>query len=113
MAYEVINNADETIIQDHELKLKVRVTQGIGTEGTAFCLGTLYAEKSSYIPSKTYTFQIISDDPNAEEIKKLAIFFFASLLDTELYIIEIPRNSALFPQEAQRIFGNNNYERAV
>jgi len=46
-------------------------------------------------------------------LKKLAVFFFASLLDTELYVVEIPRDSALFPQEALRIFGTGDYERAI
>ncbi|PWK70821.1 hypothetical protein LX99_04528 [Mucilaginibacter oryzae] len=59
-----------------------------------------------------YQFQAMGD-ADAENLKNLARFFFASLLDTELYVLEIPRGSALFPQEAQRIFGTAGYERAV
>lgn len=114
MGYEVINAAKETTIRDVDSGLKVRITLNEGTSGTAFCLGTLYAAKNSFIPQKVYLFQVINDgDIDADSVKKIAVFFFASLLDTELYIVEVPRNSALFPQEAQRIFGGTNYERAV
>ncbi|QHS56475.1 hypothetical protein GWR56_13350 [Mucilaginibacter sp. 14171R-50] len=110
MGYEVINNTKETIIIDTTSGLKVCVNPGEGVDGTAFCQGTLYAEKRSYVPRQTYVFQ---GDGDAADIRKMAVFFFVSWLDTELYIVEIPRNSALFPQEAQRIFGSVTYERAV
>jgi len=114
MRYEVINKEDETVIMDNESGLKVRVTIGEATVGTAFCLGTLYMARSSFVPTKIYVFQVMGDDiALLENIKNLAVFFFASLLDTELFIVEIPRSSALFPQEAERIFGEINYERAV
>lgn len=114
MGYEVINTAEETIIRDVESGLKVKVTVNTGTPGTAFCIGTLYTVERSFTPLKVYLFQVISEgDADAQSVKKMAVFFFASLLDTELFIVEIPHDSALFPQEAARIFGGINYERAV
>jgi hypothetical protein len=73
----------------------------------------LYTVKGGFVPVKVYQFQAVSEPADAESLKKLAVFFFASLLDTELYVVEIPRDSALFPQEALRIFVAGDYERAI
>ena len=114
MAYEVISTAAETIIVDKDSALKIRVTNNDAIAGTAYCLGTLYTENGSFSPAKVYTFQVSGDETiPVEQVKQAAVFFFASLLDTERYILEIPRSSALFAQEAQRIFGDTSYERAV
>lgn len=113
MGYEVIHTAAETVISDNDAGLKVRVATAKPTPGTTFGIGTLYTIKGGFIPVKIYLFQAVSEKADAESLKKLAVFFFASLLDTELYVVEIPRDSALFPQEALRIFGTGDYERAI
>lgn len=110
MGYEVIHTATDTVICDGNLK--VRVSEGQPVAGTAFGLGTLYRDHKGFTPVKVYLFQAVTNI-DAESLKKLAVFFFASLLDTELYVLEIPRDSTLFPQEAQRIFGHYDHERAI
>jgi hypothetical protein len=113
IGYEVIQTADETVISERGSALKVRVTTDKPTQGTAFGIGTLYAVKGGFVPVKVYLFQAMTEQADAESLKKLAGFFFASLLDTELFVLEIPNDSALFPQEAMRIFGHSKHERAV
>jgi len=111
MGYEVINTAADTVITVDGIKVKISHSQPI--PGTAFATGTLYKDDRGFTPVKTYIFQSLNEQATAENLKKLAAFFFASLLDTELYLIEIPRESALFPEEAKRIFGDQSYERAI
>ena|ERR1700761_1773663 len=110
MKYEVVYSEQETVITIDGVKARVGVSAP--TPGTAFVLGTLYEEHKGFTPVKVYQFQAIGE-AGSESLKKLAGFFFASLLDTELYILEIPRGSALFPVEAERIFGALDHERAV
>lgn len=110
MKYEVVYTEQETVITIDGVKARVSINQPV--TGTAFALGTLYEDHKGFTPVKVYQFQAIGD-ADAESLKKLAGFFFASLLDTELYIVEIPRSSALFPEEARRIFGALEHERAV
>jgi hypothetical protein len=113
MRHEVVPIASETIITDTETGLKIRVTGDKPTPGTAYGTGTLYTGQGCFVPVKVFSFQAVNDDADAESLKKLARFFFASLLDAEWFIVEIPRDSALFPQEAARIFGAVSYERAL
>lgn len=113
MGYEVINTTKETLINDSDTGLKVRISLNKPAPGTAFAIGTLYTEKSGFIPLKVYLFHSINEDTDSESLKKVAIFFFATLLDTDLYVVEVPRDSSLFTLEAERIFGGTNYERAV
>jgi len=111
MGYEVTPTATDTVITVDGIKVKISNSKP--TPGTAFATGTLYKDDRGFTPVKTYTFQSMTGQAGAESLKKLAAFFFASLLDTELYIVEIPRDSALFPEEARRIFGDQHYERAI
>ena len=113
MRHEVVPIAAETIITDTETGLKIRVTVDKPTPGTAYGTGTLYTGQGCFVPVKVFSFQAMNDDADPESLKKLARFFFASLLDAEWFIVEIPRDSALFPQEAARIFGVVSYERAI
>lgn len=110
MKYEVVYTEQETIITIDGVKAKVSTQAAV--PGTAFALGTCYKDDLGFVPVAIYQFLAVGD-ADAESLKKLAVFFFASLLDTELYVVEIPRNSALFPQEAQRIFGYYDHERAI
>lgn len=97
MKYEVVYTEQETVITIDGVKARVSTLPPVS--GTAFVLGTLYQGDRGFVPVTIYQFLAIGD-ADADSLKKLAVFFFASLLDTELYVIEIPRDSALFPQEA-------------
>ena len=110
MKYEVVYTEQETVITIDGVKARVSTLPPVA--GTAFVLGTLYKDERGFVPVTIYQFLAVGD-VDAESLKKLAVFFFANLLDTELYVIEIPRDSALFPQEAQRIFGRYDHERAI
>lgn len=110
MRYEVVYAGKETNITID--KTKAKITTDAPIPGTAFAIGTLYQAQRGFVPVAIYQFQALGD-ASAENLKNLARFFFSSLLDTEWYVLEIPRESALFPEEAQRIFGTANYERAV
>jgi hypothetical protein len=111
MKVEVIYSGEETTITVDGVTAKVSI--GKPVPGTAFALGTLYKDDRGFSPEKLYLFQAMNEVADAENLKGLAVFFFCSLLDTDLYVVEIPRDSALFPQEAHRIFGTQDYERAI
>jgi hypothetical protein len=38
-------------------------------------------------------------------LKDVVDFYFTTLLETELYVKEVPQDSALFEQEAVRLYG--------
>lgn len=92
--------------------MKARINTNVAVQGTAFAIGTLYKDDGGFVPVTVYQFLAVGA-ADAESLKKLPVFFFASLLDTELYVVEIPRDSALIPQEAQRIFGHRDHERTI
>jgi hypothetical protein len=110
MRYEVIYAEQETVVTIDGVKARINTNAAV--PGTAFAIGTLYKDDGGFVPETVYQFLAVGA-VDAESLKKLAVFFFASLLDTELYVVEIPRDSALFPQEAQRIFGHCDHERAI
>lgn len=112
MRYEVTYAAEETVINVDGIKAKVSLATL--NAGTTFALGTVYInERGGFVPVKIYQFQAMNNEANAEGLKGLADIFFGSLLDPDLYVVEITRDSALFSEEAQRIFGTRDYERAI
>jgi hypothetical protein len=71
----------------------------------AYCLGSLYRIKGGFIPEKIYVFQ--SRKGELATLKDVVDFFFTTLLETEHYVKEVPRDSALFAQEALRLYVAN------
>ena len=107
MAYQVLTADSGTVIANTNSDLWVRVNElkeVIIAENTAYCLATLYRIKGGFIPEKIYVFQ--SRKIDLITLKNAIDFFFMTLLETELYVKEVPQDSALFPQEAARIYGN-------
>jgi hypothetical protein len=39
-------------------------------------------------------------------VKQAIDFFFTTLLDTELFVKEVPKDSVFFPQESAKLFGS-------
>ena len=75
-------------------------------EGTALLEGTLYKEEGTFVQAGTYLFEAltkyfepITGDISLEDFKSAAAFYFTSVLQTELYLIGIPRQSSLCPGE--------------
>lgn len=79
---------------------------------SAYMLTTLYAVRGGFVQDKTFVFQIVNmnnsvlDETDLDELKKVIDFFFVSILGTELYIKEVPLDSALFALESSRLFGS-------
>jgi hypothetical protein len=106
MAYQVLNADSGTVIADTNSDLCVQVNELKDVtlaENTAYCLATLYQIKGGFIPEKIYSFQ--SKKVDLETLKNVVDFFFTTLLETELYVKEVPSDSALFSQEAARLYG--------
>ncbi|MFD0749127.1 hypothetical protein ACFQZS_03175 [Mucilaginibacter calamicampi] len=110
MRYQVLTAGKRTEI--HDLEEKVRITifekdQQNSAAGTAYGLATQYRVKGGFVPEKVFVFQ-------TEVLVEVALvkhamdFFFTTLLETELYVKEVPRDSALFPQESAKLFGKPN-----
>ncbi|MEN0057067.1 MAG: hypothetical protein AAGC65_25530 [Mucilaginibacter sp.] len=76
---------------------------GADLAGTAYCLATVYGEKGGYFAQKVLVFQ--TDEPDLDALKKAVDQFFEVELKTDLYVKEVPKDSALFEQEAARLYG--------
>ena len=106
MAYQVLTADSGTVIADTDTDLWVQVNERkevTMVENTAYCLATLYRIKGGFVPEKVYVFQARKVDLTT--LKNVVDFYFSTLLETELYVKEIPQDSLLFPQEAVRIYG--------
>ncbi|PAW92278.1 hypothetical protein CKK33_01730 [Mucilaginibacter sp. MD40] len=102
MGYEVIQRGEETVISG---EVQIRVYSGTINVEKPFLLGHLYRVQGGFVPVKTYVFEVTDECRDVDALKKAVDFFFASLLDTEWYVKEIPRSSLLFPIEGKRLFG--------
>lgn len=104
MAYHVLTENNKTIIADSDLRVFVNdIKEVVMTERRYYCLATLYKIKGGFIPERVYLFQ--STQVELPTLKNAVDFFFTTLLETELYVKEVPQDSALFPQEAARLYG--------
>jgi hypothetical protein len=109
MAYQVLTVDNRTVIEDKHADLQVQVIDGkvaIDIENTPYCLATLYLVKGGFMPEKVFIFQALKKT-SLEMLKRSVDFFFSTLLETELYVKEVPPDSALFAEEAERIYGRN------
>ncbi len=68
--------------------------------GTAYCLATQYQIKGGFVPQKVWVFETEETDLNT--LRKFVDEYFATVICTDLYVKEVPQDSALFPQEALR-----------
>jgi len=113
MAYQVLTADNKTLIIDTEAGLQVKVKEGDKqnvAENTAYCIATLYKIKGGFVPEKVYVFEAVAATDLAK--LKLAVdFFFSTLLDTELYVKEVPPDSTLFAEESIRLYGKNEEEK--
>lgn len=73
---------------------------------TAYCLVTQYMIKGGFIPEKVYVFE--TDDHDLEALKKVVDEYFSTVVKSELYVKEVPKDSTLFEQEAERLYGTVN-----
>jgi hypothetical protein len=106
MAYQVLTADSGTVIADTDTDLWVQVNELKAVsiaDNTAYCLATLYRIKGGFIPEKVYVFQARKVD--LATLKNVVDFYFMTLLETELYVKEVPQDSTLFEQEAARLYG--------
>ncbi|MCR8560306.1 hypothetical protein KXD93_21820 [Mucilaginibacter sp. BJC16-A38] len=113
MAYRVLTAHNRMEIEDTDSGLRVVVNEKGKTrlpENSAYCLATLYRIKGGFIPDKIFVFRALNGIDLAT-LKKGVDFFFTTLLETELYIKEVPADSALFSQESARWYGDHKEEK--
>jgi len=70
---------------------------------TAYCLATQYVIKGGFVPKMVWVFE--TDDIDLDALKRFVDDYFTTVLGTDMYVKEVPQDSALFPQEAARIYG--------
>jgi len=78
-------------------------------ENAADCLATLYKIKGRFIPEKIFVFLSLTEI-SLKGLKKTVDFFFSTLIETELYVKEVPQDSILYPEEALRLYGKKEEE---
>jgi hypothetical protein len=108
MAYQVLTAGKRTEITDLGNNVRIAVLEkdkNISPAGTAYCLATQYKNKGGFIPEKIFFFQTTAV-VDVAVVKEAIDFFFTTLLETELYVKEVPRDSILFPQESAKLFGS-------
>ena len=111
MAYHVLTAENKTVIADTDSGLRVQVNEKKEVtiaKDTAYCLATLYKIKGGFIPEKVFVFQ--TAEKNLVTLKNVVDFYFTTLLETDLYVKEVPPDSALFAEEALRLYGKNVQE---
>jgi hypothetical protein len=107
--YIITTREDITIIEMQNKGFKMRVLKDGGNHFkgvTALLEATLYIEKNSFVPVCSYFFELLDADNNPSsqctdvDFFKAAVgFYFNTLLDTELYVISVPKASILCPAE--------------
>jgi hypothetical protein len=110
MAYQVLTADSGTVIADTGSELWVQVNElkeTVIARNTAYCLATLYQIRGGFIPEKVYVFQARKIDLST--LKNVVDFYFATLLETELYVKEVPQDSALYEQETARLYGTVSF----
>ena len=108
MGYQVLTAGKRTEITDLENKVRIAVFEQdkkVSAAGTAYCLATQYRVRGGFVPEKIFIFQTTTV-VEVTVVKQAIDFFFMTLLETELYVKEVPRDSVLFPQESAKLFGS-------
>lgn len=112
MAYQILTADNRMVLVDQASGLRVQVEENKGAEIaaiTAYILATLYRVRGGFVPEKVFVFRALTET-SLETLKKAADFFFCTLLETELYVKEVPPDSVLFAEEAVRIYGKQGEE---
>ncbi|RFZ91292.1 hypothetical protein D0C36_20395 [Mucilaginibacter conchicola] len=120
MGYEVSreNGAEIISVTESGLKVVVREKKRAGVPaGKPYLLVTEYIISGGFVPARVMLFEALSD-PGLEALKAVADFYFGVLLDTELYVKEVPADSSLYGEEAVRLYGtgflkDDDHDRAV
>lgn len=108
MAYQLLTAGKRTEITDLDKNVRMAVFEkdkNISPADTAYCLATQYKVKGGFIPEKIFIFQTTAV-VEVNVMKQAIDFFFLTLLETELYVKEVLRDSVLFPQESANLFGS-------
>lgn len=108
MAYQVLTAGKRTEITDLDFNIRIAVfdqDKKISPAGTAYCLATQYKVQGGFIQERVLVFQTIAVVELAV-FKQAIDFFFTTLLETELFVKEVPKDSAFFPQESAKLFGS-------
>ncbi|GAA4325954.1 hypothetical protein GCM10023149_28510 [Mucilaginibacter gynuensis] len=113
MGYEFTITTEGTVIRNSDTGINVEVREKVKAlmpEQTAYCMATQYRINGGFIPEKIFMFRVLPGI-SLETLKEAVDFFFSDFIKTQLYVKEVPPDSALFPQEALRLYGN--HEQAV
>jgi len=83
----------------------VRIQEWTGKlpANTAYCLATQYQIKGGFIPKMVWVFE--TDRVDLDVLKRFVDDYFATVIGTDLYVKEVPQDSSLFNQEAERLYG--------
>lgn len=115
MRYQVSIIGKTTLVADTQSMLRIAVNeyeQCSDKKGMAYGLATLYKISGGFIPVKVYVFSVVDKEnqnvANADvtDLKEAMDFYFRNILSTNLYIKEVPKDSAMFVQEARRLYGD-------
>lgn len=108
MAYQVLTAGKRTEITDLDSNVRIAVFEldkKKSPAGTAYCLATQYKIQGGFIPERALVFQTVAV-VELSVVKQAIDFFFTTLLETELFVKEVPKDSAFFPQESAKLFGS-------
>ena len=85
--------------------VRIHEQRGKLPANTAYCLATEYQIKGGFVPKMVWVFE--TDEPDLEVLKRFVDEYFATIIGTALYVKEVPQDSLLFNQEAERLYGTN------
>lgn len=115
MAYQVSIIGKNTIIAEPATGFRMTAAASEDSPlqpATAFAIATLYQERNGFTPIRIYHFTAVDNneqpltDTHINTFKAAIDFFFRTIQNTDLYVKEIPQNSALYTREAVRIYGH-------
>ena len=108
MKYQVLTSGKRTEITDLDSSVRIAVFEQdkkVSPAGTAYCLATQYKIRGGFIPERVLVFQTVAVG-DLTAVKQAMDFFFTTLLETQLFVKEVPRDSTFFPQESAKLFGS-------
>ncbi|TSJ36458.1 hypothetical protein FO440_21740 [Mucilaginibacter corticis] len=108
-AYNVTIIGRQTIIKRRTDDFRMQVFQAedyVLHEGTVSLEATLYIEDRTYIPLRSYVFELIDDHErplisyhDIDLFKAAVAFYFHAILDTDLFVVSVPLTSHFCPAE--------------
>ena len=101
--FKVTTENEVTLLETGGYRVRVDRGRVLNARGGAILAATLYREEGSFVPVADYLFELLPGDigPLSNEDKKAVLhnsigFFFNSLLDTDYFIINMPKLSGLY-----------------